>query len=66
MIYNKLIRFEYSSTNMRMTTFFEVITICNGGCSASYDGFVVGSSAPLRKAAKRWQQVQHETQQTKT
>ena len=37
----------------------------NGGCSASYDSFVVGSSAvlrlnfcaknpPLRKAAKRW------------
>ena len=40
----------------------------NGGCSASYDSFVVGSSAvlrlnfcaknpPLRKAAKRWVQV---------
>ena len=39
----------------------------NGGCSASYDSFVVGSSAvlrlnfcaknpPLRQAAKRWQQ----------
>lgn len=39
----------------------------NGGCSASYDSFVVGSSAvlrlnfcaknpPLRKAAKRWHQ----------
>ena len=38
----------------------------NGGCSASYDSFVVGSSAvlrlnfcaknpPLRQAAKRWQ-----------
>ncbi|MEI2824289.1 MAG: hypothetical protein V9F02_12810 [Chitinophagaceae bacterium] len=38
----------------------------NGGCSASYDSFVVGSSAvlrlnfcaknpPLRKAAKRYQ-----------
>jgi len=37
----------------------------NGGCSASYDSFVVGSSAvlrlnfcaknpPLRQAAKRW------------
>ena len=40
----------------------------NGGCSASYDSFVVGSSAvlrlnfcaknpPLRQAANRWQQV---------
>jgi len=40
----------------------------NGGFSASYDSFVVGSSAvlrlnfcaknpPLRQAAKRWQQV---------
>jgi hypothetical protein len=39
----------------------------NGGCSASFDNFVVGSSAvlllnfcaknpPLRQAAKRWQQ----------
>ncbi len=39
----------------------------NGGCSASYDSFVVGSSAvlrlnfcaknpPLRQAAKRWRQ----------
>jgi hypothetical protein len=39
----------------------------NGGCSASYDSFVVGSSAvlrlnfcaknpPLRQAAKRWLQ----------
>ena len=39
----------------------------NGGCSASYDSFVVGSSAvlrlnfcaknpPLRQAAKRWHQ----------
>jgi len=39
----------------------------NGGCSASYDSFVVGSSAvlrlnfcaknpPLRQAAARWQQ----------
>ena len=40
----------------------------NGGCSASYDSFVVGSSAvlrlnfcaknpPLRQAAKRWASV---------
>ena len=40
----------------------------NGGCSASYDSLVVGSSAvlrlnfcaknpPLRQAAKRWQQA---------
>jgi hypothetical protein len=45
----------------------EVLTavLRNGGCSASYDSFVVGSSAvlrlnfcaknpPLRKAANRW------------
>jgi len=49
----------------------------NGGFSASYDSFVVGSSAvlrlnfcaknpPLRQAAKRWWQVNpNETQKTK-
>ena len=49
----------------------------NGGFSASYDSFVVGSSAvlrlifcaknpPLRQAAKRWQQVYRTTRQQQT
>jgi len=43
----------------------------NGGCSASYNSFVVGSSAvlrlnicaknpPLRQAANRWQQAKRQ------
>jgi hypothetical protein len=46
----------------------------NGGCSASYDSFVVSSNAvlrlnfcakipPLRQAAKRWQQCYLTTSQ---
>lgn len=49
----------------------------NGGCSASYDSFVVGSSAvlrlnfcaknpPLRQAAKRWHTFQNDTPHSKT
>jgi len=49
----------------------------NGGCSASYDSFVVGSSAvlrlnfcaknpPLRQAAKRYEQFEEDNQRLKT
>jgi len=54
----------------RKTTEHQQVTAVwrNGGCSASYDSFVVGSSAalrlnfcaknlPLRQAAKRYRQV---------
>jgi hypothetical protein len=55
-----------------MTKYKEILLVTavwrNGGFSASYDSFVVGSSSvlrlnfcakipPLRQAAKRWQQV---------
>jgi len=63
---NELKRYRFSAAFRRNYRRFSATAVLrNGGCSASYDSFVVGSSSvlrlkfsaknpPLRKAAKRY------------